>query len=341
MSVAARVPALALRNLTVWFPPPRGRRGAGPVRAVDDVSLEVLAGESFGIVGESGSGKTTLARAALRLIEPTGGTIELEGRDVTHLSERALRPLRRGIQPVFQDPFAALNPRMTIGTSLAHPLRAHHLASSRADARRQVAEALARVGLTPPSAYLDRRPDELSGGERQRVVIARALVVRPRTLVADEPVAMLDVGARSRILELLAQLREELSLTYLLITHDLATARLFCDRLAVMYLGRVVESGLAREVCDAPWHPYTRALLDAIPRPGRVSRRRTLGAEPPDAAAPPAGCRFHPRCPDALPVCGSHSPVLSAVGVAGRESEVVVEAPMPSNQREVACHLYP
>ncbi|MGH9023495.1 MAG: ABC transporter ATP-binding protein [Acidimicrobiia bacterium] len=323
MSDAPSVPALAIRNLTVWYPPPRGRRRAGPVRAVDGVSLEVAAGESFGIVGESGSGKTTLARAALRLIAPTSGIIEIEGRDVTNLPESILRPLRRRIQPVFQDPVAALNPRMTIQTSLAHPLRVHHLASSRGDARRQVVEALSRVGLTPPSAYLDRRPSELSGGERQRAAIARALIVRPQILVADEPVAMLDASARAVILDLLARLGEEFSLTYLLVTHDLATARLFCDRLAVMYLGRVVESGPAREICDSPRHPYTRALLDAIPRPGRASRQRPVDVEPPDASALPSGCRFHPRCPAALPVCDSVYPKLEG------------------DDREVACHLYP
>jgi peptide/nickel transport system ATP-binding protein len=301
------------RGLRTWFPVRGGFLGSlvgaasGWVRAVDGVDLDIVRGETFGLVGESGSGKTTLGRSILRLVEPTDGSLELEGRDITHLAERQLRPLRRQMQLVFQDPNAALNPAMTIAEAVAHPLRVHGMVSSRAEARKQAAEMLERVGISPASAFLDRYPEHLSGGQKQRVVIARALITGPRLVVADEPVAMLDMSVRAKILELMIDLQRELGLTYVFITHDLATARFLCDRIAIMYMGKVVETGPSSEIYADPRHPYTRSLLRAIPLPdpSRRGRDKELPkGEVPDAAAPPRGCRFHPRCPSHFAPCG-------------------------------------
>jgi len=321
-------------DLVVHFPIRRGVGGGKMVvRAVDGVSLEVCAGETLGIVGESGSGKTTLGRAMLRLVEPTRGRVEFEGRDITRLGERELRPLRRRMQPVFQDPHAALNPAMTIGDAVAHPLLIQGLAPDRAAARARAGAMLERVGITPAGAFLDRYPEDLSGGQKQRIVLARALVTGPSLVVADEPVAMLDMSVRALVLDLMAGLRRELGLTYVLITHDLATARLLCDRVAVMYLGRVVEVGPAHAVLHDPRHPYTKALLDAVPRIGPTfaatagagRTRLVVSGEVPDATEIPGGCRFHPRCPHAFAPCGPEGtePALRRLGSV-----------------EVACHLY-
>ncbi len=313
MTPAPAPPLLRLAGVRTAFPVRGGFLGSlvgrpsAWVRAVDGVDLEVRREEIFGLVGESGSGKTTLGRTMLRLVEPAEGTVEFEGRDITHLSEAELRPLRRRMQPVFQDPHAALNPAMTIGDAVAHPLRVHGLATDRADARRQAAEMLDRVGICPPDAFLDRYPEDLSGGQKQRVVIARALVTRPSLVVADEPVAMLDMSVRAKILELLLDLKRELGLTYVFITHDLATAKFVCDRIAILYLGRVVETGPSATVYATPHHPYTRALLEAVPSPDPTRRdvhRRLPSGEVPDAVDPPGGCRFHPRCPDGFAPCG-------------------------------------
>ncbi len=311
-------PLVRLRGLSVHYAL-RGRFGRsrlGPakvVRAVDGVDLDVAPGETLGVVGESGSGKTTLGRAILRLVEPTDGTVEFEGHDITHLSERRLRPLRRRMQPVFQDPHAALNPAMTIGEAVAHPLEVQGLAGDRDEGRKRAGEMLERVGVTPARTYLDRFPEDLSGGQKQRVVLARALITEPALVVADEPVAMLDMSVRALVLRLLADLRTDLGLTYVFITHDLATARLLSDRVAVVYLGRIVEIGPAAEVLDHPRHPYTRALLEAVPRldPSARHRPRRLPAgEVPDAADPPPGCHFHPRCPDCFDPCPTIDPAL-------------------------------
>ena len=320
-------PLVAVADLEVHFALRGGLLGQvlgtqRVVRAVDGVSLEVERGQTLGLVGESGSGKTTLGRAVLRLVEPTAGTVHFEGRDITRLRERDLRPLRRRMQPIFQDPHAALNPAMTIGEAVAHPLRIQRLCDSPGEARRRAAAMLDRVGVTPAATYLDRFPEDLSGGQKQRVVIARALVTEPALVVADEPVAMLDMSVRALVLRLLAGLKRDLGLTYIFITHDLATARLLCDTVAVMYLGRVVETGPAADVLGRPRHPYTRALLEAVPRPDPSARHRTRNlpaGEVPDAADPPSGCRFHPRCPAAFGPCATVEPPL----IAG-----------------VACHLY-
>jgi oligopeptide/dipeptide ABC transporter ATP-binding protein len=282
-----------------------GREGA-PVRAVDDVSLDLRRGEVLGVVGESGSGKTTLGRTLLGLVRATAGSVLFEGQDVTRLSEPELRRLRRRMQVVFQDPHASLNPAMTIGQAVGHPLEIHGLAAGREQIRTQVADVLERVGLAPAEQYLDKYPSDLSGGQKQRAVIARAIILNPVLLIADEPVSMLDMSVRAKILELMLSLKHDFDLTYLYITHDLATAKFFCDRIAIMYLGRIVEIGPSEAIYENPRHPYTQALLKAIPEPDpRRSVPRDLPrGEVPDAARPPLGCSFHPRCPRAFEVCG-------------------------------------
>ncbi|HVY09655.1 MAG TPA: ABC transporter ATP-binding protein [Mycobacteriales bacterium] len=305
-------PLLSLDDLRVHF----GLRGSflqrmagrevGSVKAVDGVTLSLRRGEVLGVVGESGSGKTTLGRAALRTVPVTSGTVRFDGADITDLRESALRPLRRRMQMVFQDPSASLNPAMTIAQAVGDPLRIHGMARDAAERRDKVAEALERVGLAPADRYLDKFPSDLSGGQKQRAVIARAVICGPDLLVADEPVSMLDMSVRARILELMLDLKRDLGLTYLYVTHDLATAKFFCDTIAIMYLGRVVEYGPAEQIYADPRHPYTQALLRAIPEPdpSRSVPRNLPRGEVPDAAEPPRGCSFHPRCPVAFELCG-------------------------------------
>lgn len=280
-------------------------REAGHVKAVNDVSFDLRRGEVLGLVGESGSGKTTLGRTILGLVPATEGSVFFEGRDVTTLSQRELRTLRREMQIVFQDPHASLNPAMTIEDSVGHPLQIHKVAKGR-ELRNRVAEALETVGLSPPEQFLEKYPSDLSGGQKQRAVIARAIILNPVLLVADEPVSMLDMSVRAKILELMLDLKKKLDLTYLYITHDLATAKFFCDRIAILYLGRIVEIGPSAAIYEDPKHPYTKALLRAIPEPDprRTVPRDLPRGEVPDAARPPLGCSFHPRCPNAFEVCG-------------------------------------
>lgn len=284
-----------------------GRRSDAAVRAVDGVSFDIRPGEVFGLVGESGSGKTTLGRSILKLVQPTSGSIRYAGRDLVPLGERDMRPLRRELALIFQDPHAALNPAMTIAQGIAHPLHIHGLVDSRQQAREAVAEMLERVGLHPPRQFMDTYPEDLSGGQKQRIVIARALITRPSFVVADEPVAGLDMSVRARVLELMLELQRDFGLTYLFITHDLATARFVCDRIGILYLGNLVEWGPTAPLFADPAHPYTRALLEAIPLPDPSRRGRDKHlpvGEMPDALSPPAGCRFHPRCPVAFAPCG-------------------------------------
>jgi peptide/nickel transport system ATP-binding protein len=285
-----------------------GREG-GVVKAVDGVSLDIRRGEVLGLVGESGSGKTTLGRTLLGLVRASGGSVEFEGREITGLPERKFRELRRQMQVVFQDPHASLNPAMTIAQAVGHPLQIHGLERDRNQLRARVSDVLETVGLAPAEAYLDKYPGDLSGGQKQRAVIARALILNPVLLVADEPVSMLDMSVRAKILELMLALKRDFELTYLYITHDLATARFFCDRIAIMYLGRIVETGPADAIYADPKHPYTQALLRAIPEPdpARAVPRDLPRGEVPDAASPPLGCSFHPRCPRAFEPCGWES----------------------------------
>jgi peptide/nickel transport system ATP-binding protein len=312
---ADEAPLVSIRDLETYYSI-RGNfadrlvgREAGIVRAVDGVSLDIRRGEVLGLVGESGSGKTTLARTLLGLVRASGGSIEFEGREITRLRERDFRSLRRRMQVVFQDPHASLNPAMTIMQAVGHPLQIHGLARDRSRLRARVAEVLEHVGLAPAEAYLDKYPSDLSGGQKQRAVIARALILNPVLLVADEPVSMLDMSVRAKILELMLALKRDFELTYLYITHDLATARFFCDRIAIMYLGRIVEVGPAEAIYADPKHPYTQALLRAIPEPdpARVVPRDLPRGEVPDASVPPLGCSFHPRCPRAFEPCGWES----------------------------------
>ena len=290
---------LEIEDLVVRYPLPRGlfgslaRREAQSVHAVDGVTLTLAEGELVALVGESGCGKTTLAQAVLRLVDPESGAIRYEGRDITPLGTRELRPLRREIQIVYQDPYESLDPRLRVRDAIEEPLLIHRIGGSKAARLDQVREALARVELAPPELFLDRYPHELSGGQRQRVAIAAALVLEPRLLVADEPVSMLDVSVRAGVLKLLDGLRKS-GLTVLMITHDLSTAALFADRIAVMYLGRIVEHGPAGEVVRNPQHPYTKALLSVVP-----------AADPRERKQPPDPARRDPGCgpdPERLPV---------------------------------------
>ncbi len=283
----------------------------GLLRAVDGVSFSVAAGETVGLVGESGCGKSTLGKALLHLVRPTAGRIVFDGRDVGHLSEHDLRGYRRQVQMVFQDPFGSLNPRKTIGDILATPLAVHGLGDRRGRAAR-VGEALDRVGL--PRDALRRYPHEFSGGQRQRLGIARALILSPRLVICDEPVSALDVSIQAQILNLLAAMKRDLGLSYLFISHDLSVVRYFADRVLVMYLGRIVESGSWATLWARPLHPYTRALIEAVPNPARRRHAAPLGGDLPSARNVPSGCRFHPRCPLATARCAAEEPALRDVG---------------------------
>jgi oligopeptide/dipeptide ABC transporter ATP-binding protein len=309
-------PLLEVDGLVVRYPVFRGligamiRRPQLAVHAVEGVSFTLSTGEILALVGESGCGKTTTAQTVLRLLDPLSGTIRFEGRDITHLKDRALRPLRRSMQIVYQDPYESLDPRFRVRAAVEEPLVIHGI-GSRGERAARVRDALEQVELSPPELFLDRYPHELSGGQRQRVAIAAALVLEPRLLVADEPVSMLDVSVRAGVLELLDELRRG-GLGVLMITHDLSTAARFADRIAVMYLGRIVEEGPSAEVVRDPRHPYTKALMSVVPSrdPRRRRRPEILRGETPDAVRVPPGCRFHPRCPVAIDDCRSIDPEL-------------------------------
>jgi oligopeptide/dipeptide ABC transporter ATP-binding protein len=307
-------PLLEVSELVKHYPIRRGLFGreSGQVRAVDGVSFDVRRGEVLGLVGESGCGKTTTGRCILRLIEPTSGTVRFDGRDITRLSRRELRPLRRQMQVIFQDPYSSLNPRLTVGSMLGEALAIHGLARG-AKARTRVAELLELVGLSPDHAR--RYPHEFSGGQRQRIGVARALAVEPRLIVADEPVSALDVSIQAQIVNLLQELQRKMGLTYLFVAHDLSVVEHISDRVAVMYLGRIVELAGAEALYRTPRHPYTLSLLSAIPVPDPERRRSriVLTGDVPSPASPPAGCRFHPRCPIARERCFREQPALCEV----------------------------
>ncbi|HVM16181.1 MAG TPA: ABC transporter ATP-binding protein [Gaiellaceae bacterium] len=311
-----------VENLKVYFPIKSGivlDRHVGDVRAVDDVSLRIERGETLGLVGESGCGKSTVGRAILRLYEPTAGRIVFDGEDITTLSEAELRPLRRRMQMVFQDPFASLNPRHSVGRIVGEPLRVHGLARGKA-ATQRVRELLETVGLPPDAA--SRYPHEFSGGQRQRVGLARSLALNPDFVVADEPVSALDVSIQAQIINLLEDLQREFDLTYLFIAHDLAVVRHISDRIAVMYLGSIVEVSPAEELYENPLHPYTITLLSAVPIPDPVVEREReailLAGDLPSPANPPPACRFHTRCPYVQPTrCRDEAPPLRPFGTSG------------------------
>jgi oligopeptide/dipeptide ABC transporter ATP-binding protein len=305
---------LEAEHLKLHFPIKEGivfDREVARVHAVDDVTFELPEGETLGLVGESGCGKTTLSRALLRLIEPTDGTIRFRGQDITHASRRELRPIRKEMQMVFQDPFASLNPRKRVGQIIAMPLRLHGLDRSEAEPR--VDELLDRVGLAPE--HRNRFPHEFSGGQRQRIGVARALALEPRLIVLDEPVSALDVSIQAQIINLLDDLQDDFGLTYLFVAHDLSVVRHVSDRIAVMYLGKLMEVSPAEELYRKQVHPYTSALLAAIPIPdpkeNRARRRIVVPGEPPNPIDPPSGCVFHPRCPRATDICREVEPPLA------------------------------
>ncbi|MGY6249838.1 ABC transporter ATP-binding protein [Bosea thiooxidans] len=308
-------PLLSVSGLSKSFTLESGLFGksTASVQAVDQVSFEIAPGEVLGLVGESGSGKTTIGQSLLRLTEPTAGQVTFDGIDVTRAKGEALRRLRRRMQIVFQDPFASLDPRMRIGDAIAEPLEIHKIGANRAERTERVRELLALVGLRPDFAR--RYPHEFSGGQRQRVGIARALATSPDFIVADELVSALDVSIQAQVLSLIEDLQKRFGLAMLLVAHDLAVVQYLASRVAIMYLGRLVEIGPTAEVYGRPQHPYTRALLSAIPspQPGRRTKRVILQGEIPSPLNPPSGCRFRTRCPHALPACGDARPELRAV----------------------------
>jgi len=302
---------LEVENLKTYFPVRKGffRRTVGYVKAVDDISFSIKRGQTLGLVGESGCGKTTAARTIIKLVPTTSGSIVFDAMDVLKADKRHLRKLRERLTIIFQDPYSSLNPRMTVGDIVGEPLRVHRSFSS-SQVSRQVGEVLEKVGLS--SEHINRYPHEFSGGQRQRIGVARALILRPELVICDEPVSALDVSIQSQILNLLKDLQDDFGLTYMFIAHDLAVVEFFCDVIAVMYLGRIVERAESKELYRSPLHPYTQALMSAIPKmlAQRRGTKTSAGGEVPSALNPPSGCPFHPRCPLAEEICSRRMPPL-------------------------------
>ncbi|ACK42443.1 MULTISPECIES: ABC transporter ATP-binding protein [Dictyoglomus] len=320
---------IEVKNLKKYFPIKRGivlSKHVGDVKAVDDVSFYIRKGETLGLVGESGCGKSTVARTIIRLLEPTDGQIIFDGIDITKLPSRDLRKIRKDMQIIFQDPYSSLNPRMTVSEIIGEPLKVHGIVKNSKEKERRVQELLDLVGLAPYHAT--RYPHEFSGGQRQRIGIARALALNPKFIVADEPTSALDVSIRSQIINLMQDLQKEFKLTYLFISHDLAVIRHICDRIAVMYLGKIVEIANNDDLYNSPLHPYTQALLSAIPIPdpemAKKRKKIVLTGDVPSPVNPPLGCRFHPRCPNVMDICSKEEPKLKEI--------------KPGHF--VACHLY-
>ncbi|MEM3666341.1 MAG: ABC transporter ATP-binding protein [Candidatus Bathyarchaeia archaeon] len=320
-----------VENLKKYFPVQKSfieqlfTRRMSYVKAVDDVTFSVRRGEIFTLAGESGCGKTTTGRLIVKLLEPTSGKIFFNGADVTHLGGEELRLLRRKMQIIFQDPYASLNPRMRIGDAVGHPLEIHGLAKGE-EKRKMVLNVLEKVGLTPPEQFIDLYPHQLSGGQRQRTALARSIILKPEFIVADEPVSMIDVSLRTTIIDLMLDFRREMGLTYLFITHDLAVAKYISDRIAIMYLGKIIEMSSKENLFLNPLHPYTQALLSAIPVPNPKRKRKMieLTGEVPSAIHIPSGCRFHPRCPCRKDECTRREPHLMEI----------------EENHFVACNLY-
>jgi len=320
---------LRVEDLAIHFPITEGvvfKKSVGVIRAVDGVSFELKRGETYGLVGESGCGKSTTALAVLRMLEATAGRIVFEGEDITHYDERKLRPIRRKIQMIYQDPFGSLNPRMKVRDIIGEPLVVHHMTSTKAEYRERIDELMDLVGLLPYMA--DRYPHEFSGGQRQRIGIARALALEPSLIICDEAVSALDVSIQAQVLNLFSDLQEKLGLTYLFIAHDLSVVRHICDRIAVMYLGRIAEIAESDQLFRDPKHPYTEALMAAVPVPDpeieATRQQQLITGEVPSPQNPPSGCRFHPRCPKVLDTCVNIEPTFHRV----------------EEGRTVACHLH-
>jgi len=323
---------IQVKNLKKYFPLRRGFLSSifgGPelyVHAVDDVSFNIKKGEIFGLAGESGCGKTTTGRAILRLVEPTSGSVIFNGEDILRLNKEQLKPFRKRMQIIFQDPYESLNPRMTVYDILSEPLDIHEITEDPNEKREIIAKALEEVEISPPEDFMDRYPHELSGGQRQRVAVARALILKPEFIVADEPVSMLDVSIRAEVLNLMLKLRDEHKISYLFITHDLAIGRHMSERMGIMYAGKIVEMAESEKLVHEPLHPYTKALMEAVPSPDPTAERIKLviGGEVPNLINPPPGCRFAPRCPKVMDICKKADPV-----------EIEVE-----KGRFIACYLY-